>query len=190
MFHVTGDAGIDTVLDAFDASANPESPWPAIRPRFEHADMTEPSHFDRLKRHGVVIVQNPSHFMIPEIMNARLGERVRRAQLMKSMLKAGIPVALGSDGPLNPFLNIMFAVMHPTNPAEGLSIDQALAAYTRGSAFAEGAERQKGTLAAGMLADLAILSQDIFTVPAGDLPKTTSVLTVVGGRVVHDALVK
>ena len=204
MFHVTGDAGIDTVLDAFDSvkiqsdtfgadrktAISADSPWPSVRPRLEHADMTEPSHFDRLKRHGVVIVQNPSHFMIPDIMNARLGKRVQRVQLMKSMLKAGIPVALGSDGPLNPFLNMMFAVMHPTNPAEALTLEEALVAYTRGSAFAEGTERQKGALATGMLADLAVLSQDIFKAPVGDLPKTTSVLTVVGGRVVHDQLGK
>jgi predicted amidohydrolase YtcJ len=128
--------------------------------------------------------------MIPEIMNARLGERVKRVQMMKSMLKAGIPVAFGSDGPLNPFLNIMFAVMHPTNPAEALTVEESLVAYTRGSAFAEGMERRKGALAAGMFADLAILSQDIFKAPVGDLPKTTSVLTVVAGRVVHDQLGK
>lgn len=191
MFHVTGDAGIDTVLDAFDGSAGKDrGAWVTLRPRLEHADMIEPAHFDRLKRHGIVIVQNPSHFMIPDIMKARLGERVKRIQLMKSMLRAGIPVAFGSDGPLNPFLNIMFAVTHPTNPAEALTVEEALVAYTRGSAFAEGMERRKGTLAAGMLADLAVLSQDIFKVPVADLPKTTSVLTVVGGRVVHDQLGK
>ena len=208
MLHVTGDAGIDAVLDAFDGAKvrmdttgaarntviSPESPWPTLRPRLEHADMVEPAHFERLERHGIVIVQNPSHFMIPDIMKARLGDRVPRIQLMKSMLKAGIPVAFGSDGPLNPFLNIMFAVMHPTNPSEALTVEEALLAYTRGSAFAEGMddpagqpmERRKGTLAPGMLADLAVLSQDIFQVAVPDLPKTTSVLTVVGGRVVHD----
>ncbi len=68
-----------------------------------------------------------------------------------------------------------------------MTIEQSLAAYTRGAAFAEFAEGQKGTLATGMLADLAMLSQDIFKVPPPELPKTTSVLTVVGGRVVHEA---
>ena len=59
---------------------------------------------------------------------------------------------------------------------------------TRGSAYAEFAEREKGTLAPGMLADLAVLSQDVFTVPPSALPGTTSVLTVVGGKIVYDQL--
>ena len=100
--------------------------------------------------------------------------------------RPGVPLALGSDGPLNPFLNIMFAAMNPANPAQALTVEQAFAAYTRGSAAAELAERQKGTIAPAMLADVALLSQDIFTVPIGELPRTTSVLTIVNGRVVHE----
>jgi hypothetical protein len=92
----------------------------------------------------------------------------------------------------------MFAVTHPANPSEALTVEEALVAYTRGSAFAEGMdqstgqwmEQRKGTLAPGKLADLAILSQDILQVPVADVPKTTSVLTMVGGRVVHDQLTK
>jgi len=101
-------------------------------------------------------------------------------------VRAGIPFALGSDGPMNPFVNIMFASINQVNPGEALSVEEALVAYTRGSAFAEFMETRKGTLAPGMLADLAILSQDIFKIPAADLPKTTSVLTIVNGRVVHE----
>ncbi len=73
------------------------------------------------------------------------------------------------------------------NPAEVLSREQVLVAYTRGSAFAEFAEESKGMLRAGMLADLAVLSQDVLTVASADLPATTSVLTLVGGEIVHDA---
>jgi predicted amidohydrolase YtcJ len=96
-------------------------------------------------------------------------------------------VAFGSDGPLNPYLNIMFAVIHPARPTEAITREQAVAAYTQGSAFAEFSESEKGTIAKGKLADIAVLSQDIFSVPVGDLPKTQSVLTLVGGRVVYDA---
>ena len=81
----------------------------------------------------------------------------------------------------------MFAVTHPVNPGEALDREQAVLAYTRGSAYAEFAEREKGMLAPGMLADLAVLSQDIFTVPLGELAKTESVLTLVGGKVAYDA---
>jgi hypothetical protein len=61
-------------------------------------------------------------------------------------------------------------------------------AYTRGSAYAEGAEGEKGTLEPGKLADLAVLSRDIFSVAPSEIPGTESVLTLVGGKVVHDAL--
>ena len=62
-------------------------------------------------------------------------------------------------------------------------------AYTRGSAYAEGLENSKGTLFPGMLADLAVLSHDIFTVPTQDLPKTVSELTIIDGNIVHDATI-
>ena len=106
---------------------------------------------------------------------------------LKSLLAAGIPVALGSDGPLNPYLNIMLAAQHPAHPSEAITREQAVIAYTRTSAYAEFAEHNKGTLESGKLADLAVLSQDIFSVPLADLPKTQSILTVVGGKVVYDA---
>jgi predicted amidohydrolase YtcJ len=102
-------------------------------------------------------------------------------------VEAGIPLAIGSDGPLDPFLNLQLAVTHPDNPREALTREQAVIAYTRGGAYAGHAERATGTLAPGMLADVAVLSQDIFTVPAVALTRTTSVLTIVGGRLAYDA---
>src|SRR5439155_1170323 len=71
------------------------------------------------------------------------------AQPLRSLLAAGFPIALGSDGPVKPYLNSMLAVAHPMNPAEALSREQAVLAYTRGSAYAELAERETGTLAPG-----------------------------------------
>ena len=88
---------------------------------------------------------------------------------------------------MNPFLNIMFATINANNPPQALTVEQALTAYTSGSAAAEFAERDKGRLKAGMLADMALLSQDIFKVPQSDLPHTVSVLTIVNGRMVHVA---
>jgi predicted amidohydrolase YtcJ len=102
-------------------------------------------------------------------------------------LAAGIPVALGSDGPTNPFLNIMFATIHVNRPSEAITREQAVVAYTLTSAYAEFSEKEKGSIEPGKLADLAVLSQDIFTVLPDDLPKTQSVLTLVGGKTVYDA---
>lgn len=149
--------------------------------------MLEPSQFERAKRLGVIVVQNPSHFMIPAVMGARLGDRNARVTMMKSLIAGGVPVAIGSDGPMNPFLNVMFATINATNPTEAMTREQAMAAYTLGSARAERLETLTGTIAAGMLPDIAVLSQDIFTVKPDALPATVSVLTLVGGRIVHEA---
>jgi predicted amidohydrolase YtcJ len=184
MFHAVGDAAIDTVLNGLERTGAEQ--WTALRPRIEHGDMVEPSHFDRVRRFGVCVVQNPSHFMLAATMRERLGDRARRVMMMKSLMAANVPVALGSDGPLNPFLNVMFATINANNPSEAMTREQAITAYTLGSARAEFAEGQKGTIAPGMLADLAILSQNIFTVATDALPATTSVLTLVGGKVAFE----
>jgi hypothetical protein len=150
--------------------------------------MLGPEDFERARRLGAVVVQNPSHFMLGPLLNARLGtERTSHSDVVKSIVEAGVPLAIGSDGPMNPFLNMMFAAVNQVNPAQALTVEQSLVAYTRGSAYAEFAERDRGSLAPGMLADLAVLSQDIFKIPLTDLPRTASLLTIVNGRVVHEA---
>jgi predicted amidohydrolase YtcJ len=184
LFHAVGDAAIDMVLSALEQSGG--AAWQPLRPRIEHGDMLEQWQFERVKQLGVTIVQNPSHFMLPDLMAARLGGRTARSSMMRSMIGAGVPVALGSDGPTNPYLNMMFASINANNPPQAMSREQAIVAYTLGAARAELLENQKGTLSPGMFADLAILSQDVFKVPAAALPATRSVLTVVGGKIVHE----
>ncbi|MDQ3169152.1 MAG: amidohydrolase [Acidobacteriota bacterium] len=184
MIHAVGDAAIDMVLDALDASGGEK--WQPLRPRIEHGDMLEPAHYERARRFGVVLVQNPSHMMLAADGAARLGERRSRTWLVKQALDAGVPLAFGSDGPMNPFLSVTFATISAGNPEGAVTREQAVSAYTRGSAYAEFLEGEKGTIARGMLADLAMLSQDIFTVPTPALPGTVSVLTIVGGRIVHE----
>ena len=186
LFHAAGDAAIAQVLDALEETGGDR--WKPLRPRIEHGDMLEAADFARAARMGVTIVQNPAHFMNAALFAARLGpERVARHTAVKAIVAAGVPFALGSDGPMNPFLNIMFATINANNPPQALTVEQALTAYTSGSAAAEFAERDKGRLKAGMLADMALLSQDIFKVPQSDLPHTVSVLTIVNGRMVHVA---
>jgi predicted amidohydrolase YtcJ len=189
VLHVIGDSTTALVLSTMEALA-PDSVWRRLRPRLEHAEWLTPDLRVRARRLGVVVVENPLHFTDgAERMTARFGDaRAREYQPFRSLLDAGIALAIGSDGPMDPFLDLQLAITHPDNPREALTREAAVAAYTRGSAYAEHAERRKGTLAPGMLADLAVLSQDIFTVPAAALPGTTSVLTVVGGVVAYDAL--
>ena len=184
--HVVGDSTTALVLAQMAALA-PDSVWRQRRVRFEHGDWVAGDLLPLARRLGVVVVQSPSHWADRAVVRARLGDRAERMFAVRSLLAAGVPLAIGSDGPRNPFLNVLFATVGPANRAEALTREQAITAYTRGSAYAEFAEREKGTLAPGMLADLAVLSQDVFTVPAAALPATRSVLTMVGGRVVHDA---
>ena len=149
--------------------------------------MMAPDLIPRVKAMGMILVQNPTHFMFPEIFVQRYGaERLAWMQPMKSILKAGIPLAIGSDGATNPFVNILAASTHPTNPREAITREEAVAAYTTGAAFAEFKESEKGQLAVGMLADLAVLSADVFTAPPAEMEGIKSVLTMLGGRIVHE----
>jgi hypothetical protein len=86
---------------------------------------------------------------------------------------------------LNPYLNIGLASNYPGRPSESLNREQAVIAYTRTAAYAEFAEDKKGTLEPGKLADLAILSQNIFKVAPEELSKTESLLTMVGGEILY-----
>jgi predicted amidohydrolase YtcJ len=187
LLHVSGRPAPEAMLDAMKAAGG-KSVWSERRVRFEHGDGLTPDLFPAVKKMGVVVVQNPAHLDGVDVLPGVGASLVAvKAQPLKSLLDAGIPLALGSDGPMNPYLNIMFASLHPDRPSEAITREQAVIAYTLTSAYAEFAEKEKGSLEPGKLADLAVLSQDIFTVPASDLPKTTSVLTLVGGKVVYDA---
>jgi predicted amidohydrolase YtcJ len=184
--HAFGDAAIDAYVSAIERGGRPEV-WVSKRPRIEHGDMMSPDLIARVKSTGILVVQNPTHFTFPEIFLARYGkERLAWMQPMKSLLDAGIPVAIGSDGPMNPFLNIMAATTHPANPKEALTREQAVTAYTAGAAFAEFKERDKGQITVGQLADLAVLSADLFTAPVAQLESIRSVMTIFGGRIIHD----
>jgi predicted amidohydrolase YtcJ len=187
MFHAVGDSTIALVFAAMHRVA-PDSTWRRVRLRLEHADNLMPDQFAEAKRLGIVVVQNPTHLAVQLAGTRWSADRAARSQMLRDIVAAGIPLAIGSDGPANPYLNVMLAAINPGNPPQALTREQAVVAYTRVSAYAENAEREKGTLAAGKLADLAVLSQDIFTIPLQALPGTTSVLTLVGGKVTHDAL--
>jgi predicted amidohydrolase YtcJ len=190
ILHIVGDSATAVVLGLMTEVA-PDSVWRRLRPRIEHGEGATADLIPDLLRKGVIVVQNPTHFAVVELFDRRWGtERRLRLQLFKSFITAGVPIAIGSDGPQQPGLNLMLAVMHPDNPPEALTVEEAVTAYTRGSAYSEFTEGDKGSLAVGKLADLAILSQDIFTVPVPQLVATRSVFTMIGGRAVLDQLGK
>lgn len=187
ILHVSGHPAAAAMIEAMQAAGG-KKVWAPRRVRFEHGDGLYPDLIPGVNELGIVVMREPSHlvarFVAPQLF---AGAGMKQSQPLRSLLQAGVPVAFGSDGPVSPYLNIMFATTHPDRPSEGITREQAVVAYTATSAYAEFAEKDKGTLEPGKLADLAVLSQDLFTVPTEELPKTESVLTMVGGKVVYDS---
>lgn len=190
LFHSVGDGTSDTILDEMDAVAS-DNHWKARRPRIEHGTLLRPGRYESARKKGVFVVQNPLHFSLAPISNVRFSPSLLAdVDPMKSLLDANIKLALGSDSvatPGDPYLDLFFALIQPTRPSEALTIEEAVIAYTKTSAEAEFQEQWKGTLEPGKLADLVVLSQDIFTLAPPAIITTQSLLTVVDGEVVYDA---
>jgi predicted amidohydrolase YtcJ len=185
LLHAIGWRTLETVLDCVE-SFGPEIDWRAAGLRIEHGDGLSPSQIGRVKALGLVVTQNPTHFLLPQAYGPRFGAAAPYAAF-RSLFDAGVPMAIGSDGPLNPFLGLFAAIVHPSRPEEAATLEEALIAYTYGSAVAEGQGERKGRLRPGAAADLAVLSQDIFTLPPQALAATCSLLTMVNGAVVYEA---
>lgn len=169
LLHVTGDRTAELVLQMMDDLA-PASTWRARPVRFEHAPGVTGTNVDLAQRYGILIAQPRGD-----------------STLLRSWHAADIRLAHGSDGdPGNPWVSFMNAAADGQD-RPGLSRTEALLMCTRGSAYAESAERDKGALRPGMLADIAVLSQDVFSVPRAALARTESILTLVGGEVAYDA---
>ena len=130
----------------------------------------------------------------------RIGrERARGTYAFRSLLDAGVTLAFGSDwtvAPLDPLLGVYAAVTRRTldgkNPAgwvpeQKITVEEAVRAYTNGSAYAEFTDHVKGSITPGKLADLVILTRDIFQIDPAEIEKTRVRLTIVDGRVVYEA---
>jgi predicted amidohydrolase YtcJ len=190
MMHAVGDRAAEVLVEQMEATGG-EKVWSQRRLRIEHGDGVIGDLIPRAKKLGIIVAQNPVHFGAGDLSLRRFGPQRAAALLpFRTLLEAGIPIVIASDGgpgepDLNPFLNIQFATTYPARPKDAITREQALLAYTRTAAYSEFADDCLGTLEPGKLADLAVLSQDIFHVSTEDLPKTESVLTLVGGKVAY-----
>jgi hypothetical protein len=197
--HAIGDRANALVLDAFEKAAKQNGPRDR-RFRIEHAQVVREQDLARYRALGVIASIQPSH-CIDDMHWAekRIGrERCRQAYNFRSFTSRGIPVAFGTDWfvePLDPRLGLYaaltreFAEGGPKGgwfPEEKLSLEDAIDLYTRGSAYAEFAEGDKGTLTPGKLADLVVFEKDLFKVPPREILGTPVDLTIVGGRVVFE----
>jgi predicted amidohydrolase YtcJ len=204
-FHAIGDKGVQMALDAFagaekaakDAKVKAADGGSDYRLRIEHAQVTTPQQILRFKELKVIASMQPSHLVTD--MNwaeSRLGsKRAEHSYAWAEFLRHGVTLAFGTDYPVEPvapFRGLYSALTRMSEdgkksyyPAQKLNIEQAIAAYTTGAAFAEFAEKQKGKLEPGMLADFVVLDQDITAAPPPKLLGTQVLRTVVGGKTVY-----
>jgi predicted amidohydrolase YtcJ len=195
--HAIGDAAIRQSLDAFTAAT------PERRHRIEHIEAPSPLDISRFAELGVIASMQPQHAEpnrnLFDVWLPNLGtERAAYGWPWRSILHSGAHIAFGTDWPvvpLDPAASLHVAVTRQTRagqpaggwlPDQRLKVAEALAAWTFGGAYAEHAEDQKGTLATGMLADIAVLDRDISATAGPELRDLKVTATIVGGRVVYE----
>jgi|KBSMisStaDraftv2_1062788.scaffolds.fasta_scaffold45950_3 predicted amidohydrolase YtcJ len=201
--HAIGDGGVRTVLDAYERMEN-QNRTSGKRPRIEHIETITAQDIPRFGKLGTIASMQPLHSYPDEdtlsVWARNIGpDRASRAWAWKSIANDHGQLAFGSDWPvvtLNPFEGIQTAVTRQTSeglpkegfvPAERLSVAEAIRGYTLGAAFAGFREKSEGSLEPGKLADLIIVSQNLFDVDRQTINQTKVLTTIVGGRVVFQS---
>ncbi len=196
--HATYDESIQRFLSVFER-VNEQVPFEGLRWFFDHAETASERSLERVAAlGGGVAIQHRMAFQ-GEYFLARYGpEAARAAPPVRAMLRAGLPVGGGTDATrvasYDPWVGLYWLVSGNTIGGTTLTAEEerldraeALRLYTKGSAWFSGEQEQKGAIAVGELADLAVLSADYFSVPVEEIRQITSQLTVVGGEVVYAA---
>ena len=201
--HAIGDAGVRIVLDSYE-NMERVNHTSGKRPRIEHIETISAQDIPRFGKLGVIASMQPLHSYPDEdtlrVWARNAGpDRASRAWVWKSIADDGGQLAFGSDWPvvtLNPFVGIQTAVTRQTGeglpkegfvPSQRLSVADAIRGYTLGAAYAGFREKSEGSLEPGKLADLIILSQNLFDVDPHAIGKTKVLTTIAGGRVVFQA---
>ena len=206
-FHAIGDKGVQMALDAFigaEKAAREQKIKAAnggddYRLRVEHAQVTTPAQIAQFKQWKIIASMQPSHVLTDMYWaQDRLGpKRAADSYTWNAFLAKGVTLAFGTDypvEPVNPFRGLYAAVTRKSEdgkmsyfPEQRITMDEAIAAYTTGSAFAQFEEKEKGKLAPGMLADFVVLDRDITAVVPEKVLQTKVLRTVVGGKTVYEA---
>jgi predicted amidohydrolase YtcJ len=192
--HAIGDRACAQVLDDFEAAAG-VTDLASLRPRLEHAQVLPHGAVALFRRTGAVASMQPTHATSDAPWaEARLGRaRLGRAYAWKDLLDGGVPLAFGSDFPVESFdpraglhaaeTRLPRGWPRPFLPEQRLTRQQALRAFTTGAALAERAEARRGMIREGYDADLTAFDGDILGVAPEELERLGVTLTVVGGRV-------
>jgi predicted amidohydrolase YtcJ len=196
--HAIGDRANREVLDAVEASRQ-AGEGPGLRHRIEHTQLLHPDDIPRLAELGVIASMQPIHATQDMLVADELwGDRSAGAYAFRSLLDSGAVLAFGSDSPVED-LNVMKGIHAAVTrrradgspgaegwyPEQRLTVAESVYAYTAGAAFASGEEAIKGALAPGKLADLVVLSQDIFTIDPMAILDTEVVATMFDGEFVY-----
>jgi len=194
--HAIGDRANRITLNAYAGALEGANDK---RFRIEHAQVVAPADFARFQQYSVIASMQPTHATSDMgWAAARVGpERVTGAYAWQTFLKLGVPLAAGSDFPVenvNPLWGFYSAVARQDHegkpeggwfPEQRLSREEALRAWTQTGAYADFEEKTKGSLTTGKAADFIVLSADIMKIPAIEIWRTRVTMTVLGGRVVH-----
>lgn len=192
--HAIGDKAVENVITAFEAgyTINPE-----LRQRVEHLQIIAPKDIKRLKKYGIIASMQPSHCPADrKIVAEYWGSRGKNAYIFKTLIDKGIPLAFGSDGPIEPIdpLAGISAAVNRTGygerggrfyPEQALTVAQAVYGFTAGAAYAAGREEFSGKIAPGYQADLVILEDNIFTMPRSNLHQARVAATIYNGKQVY-----
>ena len=194
--HATYDQSITRVLDVYEA-VDREVPFDGLHWIIDHAETISDRNIERVRAlNGGIAIQHRMAYQ-GEFFAERYGaEALKRAPPLRRMLDLGVPVGAGTDATrvasYNPWVSLHWLVSGRTiggmsmyGDDNRLEREEALRLWTHGSAWFSSDEDQKGRLSAGQLADFAVLSADFFSVAEAAIADITSVLTVVGGRIVH-----
>jgi predicted amidohydrolase YtcJ len=196
--HAIGDKANNILLNYFEEVAK-ENGVRDRRFRIEHAQHLLAGDIPRFAKLGVIASMQPYHAIDDgRWAEKRIGPvRIKTTYAFRTLLDSGATLVFGSDwfvAPLSPVLGIHAAVTRQTIdgknpggwvPEQKITVEEAVRAYTATAAYAEFAEKSKGTLEVGKLADVVVLSQDIFKINADEIQKTKVTYTIVGGRVVY-----
>lgn len=194
--HAIGDRAVSVVLDLYEEALQLH-PRVDHRHRIEHAGVVIADDVERMARLGVIPV--PQARFISELGDGMAGalgsDRVANCYRQKTFLEAGIPLPGSSDRPvvkgapllgLHDLVNQRTEAGQPFNPHEALTIDEALHAYTMGSAYSSFDEHRKGSIVEGKLADVVVLDHDLHAIDADAIDEVGVTATMVGGRFAHD----
>lgn len=198
--HAIGDRAISTVLDLYTEVLKAHH-GAERRFRIEHAQHMAEKDFARFAQLDVIASVQPYQAIDDgRWAEARIGhDRASRTYAFRSFLNHGVHLAFGTDwdvAPLNPLLTVYAAVTRATLdgknpngwfPEQKLTVEESVRAYTMGSAYAEFQEQEKGSITPGKLADMVLLSDDIFSIEPAKIRDVKVLKTMVGGKVVWDS---